>query len=226
VSQPDGPGPFRVSGLLLDLDGTLVDSTAVVDRHWGLFADRLGLERSSVVGRFHGMAAADTLRTIAPQLSEREVEALAEEFHAGEVADADLVEALPGAHSLLQQLPPDRWAIVTSCPRELALARLKGAGLPVPRGLVTADGDRPGKPDPAPYLFGATTLGLAPEDCLAVEDAPLGIRSALGAGCHVLGVRTTSAELDVPSVPDLSWVEVTLDGDSLDVRARSGRTST
>jgi sugar-phosphatase len=221
VNHADAPGPFRVSGLLLDLDGTLVDSTSVVDRHWGLFADRLGLARSDVVGRFHGVPATDTLRTIAPRLSEREVEALAEEFHAGEIADAGLVEALPGARSLLQQLPPDRWAIVTSCPRALALARLEGAGLPVPGALVTADGERPGKPDPAPYLFGAQSLGLAPGDCLAVEDAPLGIRSAIGAGCQVLGVRTTSAELDVPSVADLTCLEVTFDGASLDVRRRA-----
>jgi mannitol-1-/sugar-/sorbitol-6-phosphatase len=218
VSGTDAPRAFRVSGLLLDLDGTLVDSTAVVDRRWGLFADRLGLERSAVVGRFHGMPASDTLRRIAPQLSEREVEALAEEFHAAEIEDADLVEALPGAHALLHQLPPDRWAIVTSCPHALALARLEGAGLPVPRVLVTADGERPGKPDPAPYLFGAQSLGLAPADCLAVEDAPLGIRSATDAGCRLLGVRTTLAQLPVPSVADLTQIEVTVDGAALDVR--------
>jgi sugar-phosphatase len=212
---------FRVSGLLLDLDGTLVDSTAVVDEHWGLIADRLGLARTDVVGRYHGMPASDTMRMIAPRLSEREVEEMVQDIHAGEVADAGRVDALPGALSLLQDLPLERWAVVTSCPRELALARLEGAGLPVPRNLVTDDGDRPGKPDPAPYVFGARVLGLAPADCLAIEDAPLGIRSAMSAGCQVLGLRTTHAEVDGPSVPDLSWVDVTFDGDSLDVRARS-----
>lgn len=213
---------FWVRGVLLDLDGTLVDSTTVVDKHWGLIADRLGLPRTDVVGRFHGMPASDTLRTIAPELDDDEVDVLTREIHAGEVADAGLVDALPGALSLLQQLPPDRWAIVTSCPRELAIARLEGAGLPVPAVLVTADGERPGKPDPAPYQFGAESLGLAAADCLAIEDAPLGARSATSAGCLVLGVRSTHASLDVPTVADLTHLEVSVRDDVIivDTHAR------
>ena len=200
-----------MSGVLLDLDGTLVDSTAVVDKHWGLVSDHLGLARDQVVGQFHGMTADQTMRTIAPSASEGELESLVSDLHAREIADAGLVTALPGALELIRQLPADAWAVVTSGPRELAEARLDGAGLPVPARMVTADDVVRGKPDPEPYLRGAEALRLAPGRCLALEDAPPGVRSALDAGCQVLGVRTTHPELDVPTVPDLSYLSVTVD---------------
>jgi sugar-phosphatase len=206
---------FRVLGLLLDLDGTLVDSTAVVNKHWGLVADELGVPRAQVVGQFHGMTAAETMRRISPSLSDREVARLVQGLHAGEAEDGHLVEALPGALALLQELPTEAWAIVTSCPHDLALARLRGAGLPAPARMVTADSVGRGKPDPEPYLQGARALGMTPEDCLAIEDAPPGITSAAGAGCQVLAVRTTHQDLAVPSVADLSRVTLVREGATL-----------
>lgn len=211
---------LRADGLLLDLDGTLVDSTAVVDRQWGLVADRLGLARSDVVGRFHGMTAETTMRVIAPDLADEEICELVAELHAAEVDEADLVTALPGALTLLDTLPADRWAVVTSGPRVLAEARLKGAGLPAPARLVTADEVASGKPDPEPYLLGAAALGLTPARCVAVEDAPSGVHSARAAGCQLLGLRTTHAELEVPTVPDLTWVSVVVEGNELVVTTR------
>jgi sugar-phosphatase len=202
---------FRVCGLLLDLDGTLVDSTAVVDKHWGRIADELGLPRTEVVGRFHGMTAAETMRKIAPSLSDTEISSLVNDLLAGEIADADLVSALPGALALLERLPDDAWVVVTSGPLELAVARLAGAGLPRPERLVTAESVSSGKPEPDPYLLGAELLGHAPADCLAIEDAPAGVRSAVTAGCQCLGLRTTHGELEVPSVPDLSSVRLSFD---------------
>ncbi len=207
-------------GLLIDLDGTLVDSTAVVDKHWALVADRLGLARDAVVGRFHGMTADQTMRTIATGLDEDEISVLVRDLHAGEVADAGLVAALPGAEALLEQLPAGTWAVVTSGPRELARARLEGAGLPIPPQMVTADDVTAGKPGPEPYLKGAAALRLAPGQCLAIEDAPAGVRSATEAGCQLLGVRTTHEQLDVPTVPDLSWLKVSVSGDGLVLRDR------
>jgi sugar-phosphatase len=62
---------------------------------------------------------------------------------------------------------------------------------------VTADMVVHGKPHPEPYLLGAAMLGLAPADCVVIEDAPAGVASGLAAGCRVLGVLTshTAAEL-------------------------------
>ena len=108
-----------------------------------------------------------------------------------ELADtADLV-ILPGARELLASLPPDRWTIVTSATRRLLLGRLAAAGLPVPANLVAADDVTHGKPHPEPYLRGAAILGIAPADCIVVEDAPAGITAGRAAGCRVLGILGT-----------------------------------
>lgn len=57
--------------------------------------------------------------------------------------------------------------------------------------LVTSDDVSNTKPFPEPYLKGAEALGLRPEQCLVVENAPLGIKSARSAGIYVIGVQTT-----------------------------------
>jgi sugar-phosphatase len=205
----------RTRALLIDLDGTLVDSTAAVARCWTRMADRLGLDPATIVGRYHGIPARSTLPLIDPTLSEAEVERLSNELLADEVRDTEGVVALPGAAALVAALPDRAWAIVTSCSPELALARLAAAELPVPPVLVTADDVRRGKPDPEPYLLGAERLGLVPADCLVLEDAPAGVESARAAGCPVLGVRTTHPELDAPTVPDLSAISVVVAADGL-----------
>ena len=100
--------------------------------------------------------------------------------------------AYPRAAELLAG--PIPIAVVTSGSTELATARLRGAGLAVPEKMITADAITRGKPDPEPFLLGARALGIEPERCLALEDAPSGIASANAAG--VLGVvafRTSHA---------------------------------
>jgi sugar-phosphatase len=72
--------------------------------------------------------------------------------------------------------------------------------------VVTADDVSVGKPDPAPYLMGASRLGFPPERCLVIEDAPAGVISAKAAGCPVIGVLTTHAALDAPTVTSLDQV--------------------
>src|SRR5262249_20586457 len=95
---------------------------------------------------------------------------------------------------LLNSLPVERWTVVTSCTRKLALVRLRVAGLPVPEKLVTSTDIVNGKPHPEPYLKGATLLGFAPEHCLVFEDAPAGIRSGKAAGTRVVAFQTTERD--------------------------------
>jgi sugar-phosphatase len=106
---------------------------------------------------------------------------------------------------LLSALPPSRWAIVTSCTEPLAHVRIRAAGLPMPRFLVTASDIRRGKPDPEPYLRGAELLQLPPTECIVVEDAPAGIRSGKAAGARVLAVRTTTPESELQAAR-ADWV--------------------
>ena len=115
-----------------------------------------------------------------------------------EIEDVADVVALPGVANLLSQLPPDRFAVVTSAVRELAEVRLRAADLlSFVRHMVTASDIQHGKPDPEPYLKGAAALGISPAQCLVIEDAPSGVRSGKVAGSRVVGIRTTAHDSEL-----------------------------
>jgi sugar-phosphatase len=173
--------------VLFDMDGTLIDSTASVDRTWARWARLRGLDRASF-DVAHGVPARQILATFLPT---REVDDAFAEIEAMEVADADGIVVLPGALEALAALPAGRCAIVTSCTHPLALARIAATGLPVPAVVVTASDVEVGKPDPAPYLLAAARLGVDPARCLVVEDAPAGLESGRAAGCATLALGTT-----------------------------------
>ncbi len=180
--------------LLFDLDGVLVDSTPAVIRVWSRWAIARGFDPNEVVRRAHGRPSIATIRDYLPhadaEIENREVER-------GELEDLDGVVPLPGARELLSSLPPERWTVVTSCTRRLAQTRLRAAGLPIPDRLVTCDDIKNGKPDPEPYLKGASFLGFSPKDCVVVEDAPAGIGSGKAAGARVIACRTTAHEAEL-----------------------------
>ncbi len=179
--------------VLFDMDGTLVDSTSVVERQWARWAARRRVSLAAVLAISHGRPTLDTLSLIAPQWATPE-EAAAVEATAAE--DDDALVAVTGAREFTSALPPESWAVVTSAGRALAVARLTAAGLPLPAVLVTADDVSPGKPDPGGYLEAARRLSVRPERCLIFEDAPVGVRAGISAGAMVIGMTTTFDELD------------------------------
>ena len=181
-------------GLLFDLDGVLVDSTPAVTRVWAKWALAHGLDPAETVRVAHGRPSIDTVRDLLP---DADFEAEDKVILRAEIADTDGVVALPGVRELLDSLPANRWAIVTSCSRPLAEVRLRTAGLPIPPRLQTSDDIRRGKPDPEPYLKGAALLGIPASKCLVFEDAPAGIRSGKTAGASVLALLTTSPESEL-----------------------------
>jgi len=187
------PG-IHCRGVLFDLDGVLVDSTPAVARVWAGWAHEHGFDPGEVVKKAHGRPSIATIRELLPNADHpaenREVERR-------EIADIEGVVPLPGAMELLQALPLDRWAIVTSCTRALAAVRIGAAGLPKPKHLVTSTDVQHGKPDPEPYLKGAQILGVPAADCLVVEDAPAGIRAGKAAGARVLALRTTASDAEL-----------------------------
>jgi sugar-phosphatase len=186
------------AAFLFDMDGTLVDSIAVANRVWTRWAEGHGIDPDAVLRTMHGVRAAETIRRHLPHGDvERETALLTE----AEMADMDGVLELAGAAALLRSLPPQRWAIVTSAPRALALARLRQAGIPVPPVLVTAEDVTRGKPAPDCFLLAAARLGVEPGHCLVWEDAPSGIAAAEAAGATVVVVTATHAEPMATSHP-------------------------
>ncbi|RFA12344.1 hypothetical protein B7R22_16225 [Subtercola boreus] len=185
---------------LFDMDGTLIDSTPAVDRSWTTWGEEWGLDPAFREG-MHGKPAIGLVSAvIAPELVD---EAFARILHL-ELVDLDGITPLGGAAELLGSLPEERRAIVTSCTRELARARIGAAGIPAPETVVTIDDTPRGKPFPEPFLEGARRLGVDPRDCLVFEDAPAGLAAGRAAGCTTVGVTGThsAAELDADLVVD------------------------
>jgi sugar-phosphatase len=193
---------IEVRGVLFDMDGVLVDSTPAVSRVWARWAREHGFDPDEVVRKAHGRPSITTIRELLPHADhtaeDREVERR-------EITDVDGVIPLPGAMELLRALPMERWAIVTSCTRQLAGVRIAVAGLPQPRHLVTATDVQHGKPDPEPYRKGAQFLGVPAASCLVIEDAPAGIRAGKAAGARVIALRTTAEDVEL-SEAGADWI--------------------
>ncbi|WP_405011769.1 HAD-IA family hydrolase [Kitasatospora sp. NBC_01539] len=176
------------SALLLDMDGTLVNSDAVVERCWRRWGARHGLDGDAVMSVVHGRQGHLTMALLLP---DRPMEInLAENRRilAEETADTYGVVPVPGAAEFLAALSGRPHALVTSADEALARARMGTAGLPLPETLITAGSVGASKPDPEGFLKGAAALGYAPEDCIAFEDSEAGITAALAAGMRVVGI--------------------------------------
>ena len=178
--------------LLVDVDGTLVDSSAPVRRAWTAFAHRHGVDPETVLATAQGRPSRETVRLFSPPGDhEREAARIDDD----ETTDTHGTMALPGAAAILATARPV--AIVTSCSARLMAVRLQAAGLRIPRVAITSDDVTTGKPDPACFLLGSALLGVAPADCLVLEDSPVGIEAARAAGAAVIAVRTTHTDADL-----------------------------
>jgi mannitol-1-/sugar-/sorbitol-6-phosphatase len=179
------------AALLFDMDGVLIDSTPAVARVWRRWALEHGFNPEEVVARAHGRPSLTTVREYLPNANH---EAENREVERREIEDLEGVVPLPGSLNLLASLPEDRWTIVTSCTRSLAEVRIRAAGLPLPKKLITSNDITHGKPNPEPYLKGAYILGFSPAECTVLEDAPAGIRAGKAAGAKVIAFKTTVQE--------------------------------
>lgn len=187
------------SAVLFDMDGTLLDSRVVVERVLTDWAVANGVDPAAMLAVSHGRRTIDTLREFVEPGTDCEAEAAG--IEAAETAEVRGIVAVPGAVDLLCRLPPERWAVVTSAGRGLALRRLTAAGLPVPEVLVTAEDIERGKPDPSGYILAAERLGTTAENCLVFEDAPAGIQAGLNAGSDVIAIGFASPVETKPVCP-------------------------
>jgi sugar-phosphatase len=197
--------------VLFDCDGVLVDSDRSVTAAWSRWAEEHDLPAAEVMAVVHGRRSADTVASFLAAAQRADALARIDRY---EVEAAGDVVAVPGARELLATCPGDAWAVVTSGRRELALARLAAAGLPLPAVLVTADDVRRGKPEPEGYLAAAELLGAPARDAIVIEDSVDGIRAARAAGAGaVLGVGDRARDADPDAlVADLVGVSWTAHG--------------
>ncbi|MFJ6534304.1 HAD-IA family hydrolase [Microbacterium sp. NPDC091662] len=203
---------------LLDMDGTLVDSTAVVERLWLAWAEPHGIDPETVLRTVHGRQGHQSMAIMLPErdhainLHENDI------MLANEAGDVDGVIEIPGARALLGALHPFPHAIVTSANVALMTARMRAAGLTVPEQKVTAEDVSASKPDPEGFLRAAELLGIAPADCVVFEDSGAGIQAGLAAGMRVVGVGThAAAHHPTVVVTDLSQVAVTAGADGFEL---------
>lgn len=179
--------------VLFDMDGTLVDSTPVVERIWGRWAAKHGIDLVPLLQISHGRPTIETLSIVAPHLATPEEAA---RLDTEESDEPDGLRPVQGAADLIASLPADRWGVVTSAGRRLAVSRLTAAGLPVPPVLVTSDDVERGKPDPAAYLEAARRFAVPADRAVVFEDTSVGIASGRAAGATVIGVTTTFPSLE------------------------------
>jgi sugar-phosphatase len=180
----------RISAVLFDLDGVLVESRESTERVWLEWATRHEIDHDELRSAMHGVRSGDVVRALRPEL---DGVAEAAEIERLQAEDVEGLAAIPGAAAALGALKGDRIGVVTSGTRPLALSRLAAVGIEAPGVIVFADDVSRGKPDPEGYLTAAHRLGADPAEALVVEDAPPGIEAARAAGMATVALPTTHA---------------------------------
>ncbi len=209
---------FHFRACLFDLDGTLIDSIAAVNRAWTVFATRQSLDPAHILHHIHGRPASESVAEFMAGQSQTEIEREIAWLKDAESQDTAGIVPITGAIDFLHQLNHLNvpWAIVTSGNESVAHARIKAAKIPKPDIVITADQITRGKPDPEPYQLGAQALGFTADQCLVFEDAIAGVQSGLAAGCPVIGLLTqvqdAQALLGVSTISD--YTSLTLEQDT------------
>ena len=198
------------------MDGTLVDSNAVVERVWTRWSHEHGIDPARTLEVIHGRQGHESMAILLPGRPTEINLAENRELLAAETAELDGVVAIDGAAQLLDDLVGLPHALVTSAPRDLAVARMGAAGLRMPDLSVTAMDVRRGKPHPDAFLLAAAGLGVDAADCIVVEDSANGIAAGISAGMRVLGVGPHAKLADATwTIASVASCRVTADDDGL-----------
>jgi sugar-phosphatase len=200
------PVVLHPRGILFDMDGVLISSIGSVERTWETWAHSRGIDAEFAIRTAHGRRAIEAVRLLRPDLNDQ---AELDWLENMELIDNVGLEMLKGVRPILEELPENYWTVVTSATERLARSRMAHAGVPVPARIISADMVTNGKPHPEPYLEGAALLGLAPADCLVIEDSASGATAGSAAGCKVLATLFSHS---LASLADADWIVPSLEG--------------
>ncbi|QEC43874.1 HAD-IA family hydrolase [Pseudobacter ginsenosidimutans] len=210
----------QIDAVLLDMDGTILNSIKSAERVWTTWALRNGIDVESFLPTIHGIQAVETIRRLALPGMDPVAEAAA--LTLAEIDDVAGIEPIAGAANFLAALSPYRWAVVTSAPRELATRRIQAAGLPLPPLMITAEDVPNSKPAPDGFQLAAEKLGTTAGKCLVLEDSPAGILAGERAGSQVLVITAThhkKMENNYPAITDYNDLNFATDANgALEIR--------
>lgn len=193
---------FRPRGVVFDLDGTLTDNMAWHAEAFVLFLKRHGLPELTMAmrERIDGKRNSEIFPILFErELTPEEISAYAEEKESAyREISRERLEPTAGAITLIECLSARGIgvALATSAPQKNVEHTLNAIGLADRIAVIARSDDVPrGKPFPDVFLHAARELGVAPQRCLAFEDAPVGVAAARGAGMRCVAIATTfSAE--------------------------------
>ncbi|MBD2214020.1 HAD-IA family hydrolase [Nostoc linckia FACHB-104] len=185
-----------LSAILFDLDGTIVNTDPIHYLAWKQKLADYGLEIDETFykSRISGRLNPEIVKDILPQLSDVEGLKFADEKEALFRELAPNLQPLNGFSELLAWTDAHQLkrALVTNAPRLNAEFMLEVLGIKQAFDIVVlAEDCTAGKPDPTPYQVTLSKLGIKPDEAIALEDSPSGIRSAVAADIRTLGIAST-----------------------------------
>jgi HAD superfamily hydrolase (TIGR01509 family) len=228
-TKAHGYDSLRLRAVLFDMDGVLYNSMPYHAKAWHRAMAQFGYDLPEEEVYMHeGRTGTSTVNLVSRRQHGTEVsdERVAEIYKVKSSIFNEFppAKAMPGALSLLQQLKAQglKILIVTGSGQHSLLDRLNSDYPDIFRRelMVTAFDVKHGKPHPEPYLMGMEKGALRPDECIVVENAPLGIRAAKAAGIFTIAVNTgplpnnvlldEGADLLFPSMQALSdaWEEL------------------
>ena len=184
----------NIKAVIFDMDGVILDSESISDITWRKAAEEKGYKvTDEILNACRGSNKNDTIQTLKKYYgadfdSEAFLERTSELFH--EIEEKDGIPLLPYANEILEYLKPRYCLALASSTRGLTVERqLRNAGvIDFFETRTTGEMVEHSKPNPEIYLMACKSIGMKPEECVAVEDSLNGIRSAHAAGLHPIMV--------------------------------------